>query len=221
MFCLLVFSIKLLLTLPFCFYNRATLHQDLICSPQHPIVLVLLGSYNETKWMSYQQHHLLLTVLEAEILRSGCQHGWVKTSFLVHSQGLLIVFSYGGRCLSGPSFIPLWLKYLPRPHPVKPSSLRFRTITVSLGGTKTFRPQHSQVRKHHVEPLSYDCFSPGHRGEMWMELGKEPTLPWVISMLHYWALWGSRSSQSSRLPLQHKTLPLYEWAGAEVTGRNW
>lgn len=159
--------------------------------------------------MSYQQHHLLLTVLEAEILRSGCQHGWVKTIFLVHSQRLLIVFSYGGRCLSGASFIPLWLKYLPEVPPSKTIVFEVQDYNCEFGRNTNIQTtaligKEAPCRAFVLWPAFLQV-----TGEMWMELGKEPTLPWVISMLHYWALWGSRSSQSSQLPLQHRRSSLW------------
>lgn len=157
--------------------------------------------------MSYQQYHLLLTVLEAESLRSGCQHGWVKTIFLFHSQYLLTVFSYGGRCLSGASFIPLSLKYLPKAPPSK--TIIFEVQDHEFGRNTNIQTtaligKEAECRAFVLWPAFLQV-----TGEMWMELGMEPTLPWVISMLYYWSLCGSRSSQSSQLPLQHRHSSLW------------
>lgn len=157
--------------------------------------------------MSYQQHHLLLTVLEAESLRSGCQHGWVKTIFLFHSQYLLTVFSYGGRCLSEASFMPLWLKYLPKAPPRK--TIIFEVQDYEFGTNTNIQTtaligKEAECKAFVLWPAFLQV-----TGEMWMELGMEPTLPWVISALYYWALCGSRSSQSSQLPLQHSRSSLW------------
>lgn len=73
-------------------------------------VLVHPGCYNTVPYVRINHRHVLLTVLEAERLRSGYQHGWVwgRALFWAVDCQLFLVPSHGRdreRELSGVTFI--------------------------------------------------------------------------------------------------------------------
>lgn len=96
------------------------------------------------------KHKLLLTILEAGCLRSGCQHSQERALFPAADHWLLPASSRGGG-QKGEASSP-WLlqghqslsnsKYFPRgPHLLIPSHWGIRSQCLNMGEIQTFRPQ--------------------------------------------------------------------------------